>query len=94
MDSNDSIFPTFMTDDDIPFLIYVDKIATIETIIASSGLPMSIIIVCVGDNNFESMNELDSDGRLLQLNGKKAQRDIVQAVGMIMWLITYSSNSY
>lgn len=59
----------------------LDKTATIEAIIAASGLPMSIIIICVGDNNFESMQELDSDGRLLQLNGKKAQRDIVQAVG-------------
>ncbi|XP_021949427.1 copine-9 [Folsomia candida] len=57
-----------------------DKTLTIETIINASGLPMSVIIICVGDNNFESMAELDSDGRLLQLNGKKAQRDIVQAV--------------
>jgi hypothetical protein len=57
--------------------------ATIEALIAASGLPMSVIIVCIGDNNFESMAELDSDGRLLQLNGKKAQRDIVQAVGML-----------
>jgi len=42
---------------------------------------MSIIIVGVGEADFDSMEELDGDSvRLTAPNGKKAIRDIVQFV--------------
>jgi hypothetical protein len=42
---------------------------------------MSIIIVGVGEADFESMEELDGDSvKLTAPNGKKASRDIVQFV--------------
>ena len=41
---------------------------------------MSIVIVGIGNANFASMKELDSDNDLLNVNGRKASRDIVQFV--------------
>ena len=55
--------------------------ATKEAIIKASHLPMSIIIVGVGQEDFSAMEFLDSDDRLLSYNGKTAARDIVQFVG-------------
>ena len=55
--------------------------ATKEAIINASFLPMSIIIVGVGQEDFSAMEFLDSDGRLLRHDGKTAARDIVQFVG-------------
>ena len=55
--------------------------ATKEAIINASALPMSIIIVGVGNEDFSSMEFLDSDGQLLRHNGRSAARDIVQFVG-------------
>ncbi|VDL81179.1 unnamed protein product [Nippostrongylus brasiliensis] len=46
----------------------------------ASSLPLSIIIVGVGNDEFENMNELDSDDRMLSHAGRTAQRDIVQFV--------------
>ena len=43
-------------------------------------LPLSIIIVGVGNANFENMVELDGDNGLYNSNGVKALRDIVQFV--------------
>lgn len=44
-------------------------------------MPTSIIIVGVGDADFELMEELDCDGKLLTDNrGSVAARDIVQFV--------------
>jgi hypothetical protein len=43
---------------------------------------MSIIIVGVGDADFEAMNELDSDDKLLRHYNQVAERDIVQFVPM------------
>ncbi|PIO56340.1 hypothetical protein TELCIR_22261, partial [Teladorsagia circumcincta] len=48
--------------------------------LAASSLPLSIIIVGVGNDEFENMNELDSDTHLLTHAGRTAQRDIVQFV--------------
>uniref|UniRef100_A0A1I7XBQ7 C2 domain-containing protein n=1 Tax=Heterorhabditis bacteriophora TaxID=37862 RepID=A0A1I7XBQ7_HETBA len=48
----------------------------------ASSLPLSIIIIGVGNDDFENMNELDADGRLLTYGGRTAQRDIVQFVPM------------
>ena len=38
-----------------------DMPQTKQAIIAASRLPLSIIIVGVGEANFDAMNELDSD---------------------------------
>lgn len=52
----------------------------IKAIVAASHLPMSIIIVGIGNANFPSMSELDSDNGLLSAGGRTASRDIVQFV--------------
>ena len=53
---------------------------TIHRIIDSSEFPLSIVIVGVGAADFTKMEFLDSDDKLLQLDAKKAKRDIVQFV--------------
>mmetsp|Transcript_26261 Transcript_26261/g.25438 ORF Transcript_26261/g.25438 Transcript_26261/m.25438 type:complete len:132 (+) Transcript_26261:1151-1546(+) len=65
-----------MTDGDIH-----DKDLTTETIIELSKYPVSIIIVGVGDEEFEIMKFFDSDDALLRSQtGRVAERDIVQFV--------------
>lgn len=55
--------------------------ATKDLIVAGSHLPMSIIIVGVGDEKFKLMKELDSDDALLRdTRGQLAVRDVVQFV--------------
>ena len=39
----------------------MDKQATVNAIVAASGLPLSIIIIGVGDADFSMMEELDAD---------------------------------
>jgi hypothetical protein len=52
-----------------------------EKIIDTSGLPASIIIVGVGQENFGMMHQLDSDDQLLRgKSGRTAKRDVVQFV--------------
>ena len=47
----------------------------------ASKLPLSIIIIGVGNDKFKQMRELDSDKQLLiGSNDQKAARDIVQFV--------------
>jgi len=54
---------------------------TIEQIIQGSTLPLSIIIVGVGQADFSAMETLDGDDqRLRSRNGQYAARDIVQFV--------------
>ncbi|KAH7726795.1 Copine-8 [Aphelenchoides avenae] len=60
--------------------VITDMERTITAIIQASSLPLSIIIVGVGNDSFEKMDELDSDNAMLTLNGRTAQRDIVQFV--------------
>jgi len=60
--------------------IITDMANTIRAIIAASYLPVSIIIVGVGDADFDAMDALDSDDALLSNGSSKAQRDIVQFV--------------
>ncbi|KAK4337237.1 hypothetical protein RND71_043542 [Anisodus tanguticus] len=62
--------------------IICDMPQTIRSIIRSSSLPMSIIIVGVGNADFTAMDELDSDDQPLEMEGKKAVRDIVQFVSL------------
>ena len=58
--------------------IITDMEATKEAIIKASGLPLSIIIVGVGDEDFSQMEQLDVDH--LQIGTNVAKRDIVQFV--------------
>jgi len=60
--------------------VITDFSNTVSSIIAASYLPMSIIIVGVGDADFEAMDDLDADNSLLADGRNKAQRDIVQFV--------------
>jgi len=68
-----------------------DMEPTKQAIIAASELPLSIIIIGVGDANFDMMSELDGDEKKLSSHGQTAtvnsayyrtnrQRDIVQFV--------------
>lgn len=52
----------------------------VDLIIKSTDLPLSIIIVGVGQANFSNMVKLDGDSGLVGSFGKKASRDIVQFV--------------
>lgn len=59
---------------------------TISAIIEASKLPISIIIVGVGEADFGAMDELDSDDCRLTINGRTAERDIVQFVPLNQFL--------
>jgi len=69
--------------------IITDLDATLSSIIAASDLPMSIIIVGVGNEDFSAMEALDSDDKLLRANGRVASRDIVQFVELRKFLMNY-----
>ncbi|KAL0488114.1 hypothetical protein AKO1_008988 [Acrasis kona] len=60
--------------------IISDKNETIREIVEASVLPMSIIIVGVGNADFSDMNVLDGDVEPLKYGNKRAARDIVQFV--------------
>ncbi|XP_025108559.1 copine-8-like [Pomacea canaliculata] len=62
--------------------IITDMPQTTEAIVNASSLPMSIIIVGVGDADFEAMEILDGDDVRLSFKGRYAERDIVQFVPM------------
>lgn len=66
--------------------IISDMHQTKHAIINASTLPISIIIVGVGDADFEAMDELDSDDVRLTVDGKYAERDIVQFVPLNRFL--------
>ena len=51
-----------------------------QEIVAAADLPLSIIIVGVGNADFSAMEELDGDTVRISYNGVKASRDIVQFV--------------
>jgi hypothetical protein len=58
-----------------------DMEATKDLIVAGSHLPLSIIIIGVGDEKFKLMKDLDSDDKLLRdSRGQLATRDVVQFV--------------
>lgn len=59
---------------------------TKRAIINASSLPISIIIVGVGDAVFDAMDELDSDDVRLTVKGHYAERDIVQFVPLNKFL--------
>lgn len=60
--------------------IITDMPMTKEAIVNASGLPLSVIIVGVGNADFSAMEELDGDVVRLSSNGRYAERDIVQFV--------------
>jgi hypothetical protein len=61
--------------------VITDMEATVSKIVEASALPLSIVIVGVGQANFDAMNFLDSDGKSLKdVDGRIALRDIVQFV--------------
>ncbi len=69
----------FITDGQIS-----DMDETIDEIVESSYLPMSIIIIGVGNADFHNMNILDADDEpLTSRYGKKQQRDNVQFVSFL-----------
>lgn len=53
--------------------------STVNEIVRATNLPLSIIIVGVGDEDFSLMHELDADERPLysRLYNKYMERDIV-----------------
>ena len=61
--------------------VITDLEATRSAIVQASCLPMSIIIIGVGSEDFSFMDLLDSDDSpLTDSSGRKAERDIVQFV--------------
>jgi len=60
--------------------IISDMERTKEAIVNAASLPISIIIVGVGQADFEAMEELDGDVVRVSYRGKEAERDIVQFV--------------
>jgi hypothetical protein len=54
--------------------------ATKSAIVSAASLPLSIIIIGVGNADFEAMDELDGDEVRVSVDGRKAERDIVQFV--------------
>ena len=72
--------------------IITDLEETKRAIIAASSLPLSLIIIGVGDEDFTDMDALDSDDRLLKSSGLVAKRDIVQFVEMKNYLVGSSWN--
>ncbi|XP_031628977.1 copine-8-like [Contarinia nasturtii] len=74
--------------------IISDMHQTKQAIIKASTLPISIIIVGVGDDDFENMNELDSDDSTLREGNLFAKRDIVQFVPLRRYLTKSGPNQY
>ena len=58
-----------------------DMQETINALVEASFLPISVIIVGIGNGNFKNMDILDADDNpLYDKNGRKADRDLVQFV--------------
>ena len=61
--------------------IITDMEDTTDNIVKASNLPLSIIIIGIGDSDFTVMEILDGDEiQLENSKGKKRERDIVQFV--------------
>eukprot|EP01029_Cantina_marsupialis_P003194 TRINITY_DN1303_c0_g3_i2.p1 TRINITY_DN1303_c0_g3~~TRINITY_DN1303_c0_g3_i2.p1 ORF type:complete len:576 (+),score=188.39 TRINITY_DN1303_c0_g3_i2:43-1770(+) len=57
-----------------------DMQQTIANLVEMSAMPISVVIVGVGNANFDSMEMLDGDDGVLKSGGRAAVRDIVQFV--------------
>lgn len=73
--------------------IISDMHHTKRAIVNASTLPISIIIVGVGDAEFDAMDELDSDDVRLTVDGRYAERDIVQFVPLNKFLVKNGTSS-
>lgn len=71
--------------------VITDMVQTKMAIVEASSLPLSIIIVGVGNDSFEKMDELDSDDQLLSVNGRTARRDIVQFVPFRNFIVRHGA---
>ena len=61
--------------------IIEDMDETINSLVEASFLPISIIIIGIGNADFSNMDVLDADDEpLIDSNGRKADRDLVQFV--------------
>ncbi|KAJ9595947.1 hypothetical protein L9F63_012840 [Diploptera punctata] len=60
--------------------VITDMPQTIQAIVSASALPLSIIIVGIGNADFSAMEMLDADTVALSSGGVRAARDIVQFV--------------
>ncbi len=60
--------------------VLTDKQETILEIIRATKLPLSVVIVGVGEADFSDMVDLDGDRNLLRTDTEIAERDIVQFV--------------
>ena len=61
--------------------IIEDMDDTINALVESSFLPISVIIIGIGNADFSNMDVLDADDDpLYDSNGRKADRDLVQFV--------------
>lgn len=68
---------------------------TRQSIVNSSKLPMSIIIVGVGEADFKAMEFLDGDnGVLKSVTGEPAVRDIVQFVPFKQFASVWASLNF
>ena len=55
-----------------------DMEKTKHLLVKCSELPISVIIVAVGDADFDQMYELDGDrGSISDMNGNRCKRDVV-----------------
>jgi len=60
-----------------------DMAPSIDAIVYASGLPLSVIIIGVGDADFSDMHKLDGDNMSLKSSvGVRGARDIVQFCAM------------
>ena len=57
-----------------------DMDATVTSVVKAALLPMSIIIIGVGNGEFGAMETLDGDEGLVDSSGQKCKRDLVQFV--------------
>jgi len=65
---------------------------TKHAIVQAASLPLSIIIVGVGNAQFDAMDELDGDDVRLSSRGRYAERDIVQFVPLREFVDNQSTN--
>lgn len=74
--------------------IISDMRETKKAIIEASKNPLSIIICGVGDAEFTEMNELDSDEVVMKVDGKSAERDIVQFVPLNQFISSEKGSQF
>jgi hypothetical protein len=55
-----------------------DTESTVASLVAASRTPLSVIIIGIGNADFNGMQVLDGDKQLLRSRGNVAIRDIVQ----------------